>query len=68
MVYNTTQHPPTPPPPTTATHCLYILYINIGKGRGGGGQREKLEGQQNTSIVRLSMGATVHKQGRKYQP
>ncbi len=37
---------------------------------GGGGEevREKIEGQQYTSIVPLSMGATVHKLGRKYQP
>jgi hypothetical protein len=31
MVSNTTQQPPTPPP---ATHCLYILYLDIGKGGG----------------------------------
>ncbi len=49
-VYNTT-HRPHPLPP--ATHCLYILYVYIGK-RGGGGQRE-------------GRGATVHKRGRKYQ-
>ncbi len=61
MVYNTTQHPPPPP----ATHCLYILYVYFGKG---GEVREKAEGQQYTSIVPLSMGPTVHKLGRKYQP
>jgi hypothetical protein len=40
----------------TATHCLYLLYVYIGKsgGRGGGGQRE-------------GRGATVHMRGRKYQ-
>ncbi len=35
---------------------------------GGGGVREKVEVQQYTSIVPSSMGATVHKLGRKYQP
>jgi hypothetical protein len=30
--------------------------------------REKVEGQQYTSIVPSSMRATVHKLGRKYQP
>jgi hypothetical protein len=33
----------------------------------GGEVREKVEGQQYTSIVPSSMGATVHKLGRKYQ-
>jgi hypothetical protein len=57
MVYNTTQHTPTPPPPPTATHCLYILYCTFTLGRGD--VREKVEGQQYTSIVPSSMGATV---------
>jgi hypothetical protein len=60
MVYNTTQHPP-----LTVTHCLFILYVYVGKG---GGVREKVEGQKYTRIVPSSMGTTVHKQGRKYQP
>ncbi len=30
VVSNTTQHPPTRPLP--ATHCLYILYFDFGKG------------------------------------
>ncbi len=34
----------------------------------GGEVREKEEGQQYTSIVPSSMGATVHKLGRKYKP
>ncbi len=51
------QHNSTPPPPAV-THC---------QGRGGC-HREGREGQQNTSIVPPSMGATVHKLGRKYQP
>jgi hypothetical protein len=41
MVYNITQ-------PPTATHCLYILYVYFGKGRGAGEVREKVEGQQFT--------------------
>ncbi len=59
--------------------CLLLLYsiylnglhiLNIGKGwEGGGGQREgTVEGQQYTSIVPSSMGAKVHKLGRKYKP
>ncbi len=54
-----------PPPPPSDTYFLYILYISFGKG--GGEVREKIEGQQYTSIVPSSMGATVHKLGRKYQ-
>jgi hypothetical protein len=55
MVYNTTQHPTTPPP-----HPFTL-------GRGGE-VREKVEGQQYTSIVPSSMGPTVYKLDRKYQP
>ncbi len=67
MVYTTIQHPPIPPPPSH-THCPYILYSTFSLG-GGGGQREgKVEGQQYTSIVPSSMGATVHKLGKKYKP
>ncbi len=63
MVYNTPQHPH----PPTATHCLYTVYCTLGTGEGvGGGEiREKVEGQQYTSIVPSSIGPTV---GRKYQP
>ncbi len=39
MVYNTTQHPPTPPTPI---HCLYMLYIYIGKRGGVWEVREKV--------------------------
>ncbi len=62
MVYSTIH----PPPPDT--HCLYIPYILFGKGGRRGEVREKIEGQQYTIIVPSSMGATVHKLGRKYQP
>ncbi len=51
MVYNTIQHSPTPLP---HSHILDI-YCTFSLGRGGGGVREKIEGQQYTS-------------GRKYQP
>jgi hypothetical protein len=64
MVYNTTQHPH---PPHTHTLSVCVLYILFGKG-GGGKIREKIDGQQYTSIVPSSLGATVHKLGRKYQP
>ncbi len=64
MVYSTIQHPPSPPP-LPQTVCIYCL---VWEGGGGGEVREKVEGQQYTSIVPSSMGATVHKLGRKYQP
>jgi hypothetical protein len=55
-------------PPPSDTHCLYKLYsVHLVLG-GGEEVREKIEGQQYTSIVPSSMGATVHKLGRKYQP
>ncbi len=63
MVYNTTQHPPTPPP--TATHCLDLLCFYFGEG-GKKEVREKVEGQQYTSKVPSSMSATVQKLGRKW--
>jgi hypothetical protein len=56
--------PPIPPPPQSRTICLYCTF-SLGRG---GEVREKIEGQQYTSVVPLSMGATVHKLGRKYQP
>jgi hypothetical protein len=68
MVYNTTQHPPTTtnPSPQPYTVCIYCPFI---LERGGREIREKAEEQQYTSIVPSSMGATVHKLGRKkYQP
>jgi hypothetical protein len=58
MVYNTTQHPPPPQPHTVCT--LYTVRL---LWEGGGEVREKVEGQQDTSIVPSSMGATVHKLG-----
>jgi hypothetical protein len=56
------------PSPPTVTHCLYVMYISFGKVGRGEEVREKVEGQQYTSIVPSSMGATVHKLGRKYLP
>jgi hypothetical protein len=67
MIYNTI-HPP-PPQPPIATHHLYLQYSTFSLRRGGGGKvREKVEGQQYTSIILASMGATDHKLGQKYQP
>jgi hypothetical protein len=63
MIYNTTQHP-TPHSHTLSVLCILYVYF----GRGGGEVREKVEGQQYTSMIPSSMGATVHKLGRKYQP
>ncbi len=61
MVHSTFQYPPPP------SHTLSVYTVHW-EG-GGGGQREgTAEGQQYTSIVPLSMGATVHKLGRKYKP
>jgi hypothetical protein len=54
-----------PPPPQTHTVCINSTFS---LGRGGEVVREKIEGQQYTSIVPSSMGATVHKLGGKYQP
>ncbi len=55
-------------PPTSDTQCLYILYSVHLVWEGGEEVIEKIERQQCTSIVPSSMGATVHKLGRKYQP
>jgi hypothetical protein len=65
IVYSTIQHSP---PSPRHTHFLYILYSTVhlvweGGGGGPGGEeevREMEEGQQYTSIVPSSMGATVH--------
>jgi hypothetical protein len=47
MVYNTTQHPPSP-----ATHCLYpILYVYFGKEGGEGEVREKGNSLQDGSKI-----------------
>jgi hypothetical protein len=64
MAYNTTQHAP-PPPSHSHTLSVYIVHLVWG---GGVEVREKVEGQQYTSIVPSSVGATVHKLHRKYQP
>ncbi len=50
----------TPPQPQTVCTVQYITM-------GGGEVREKIEGQQYTSIVPSFMVVTVHKLGRKYQ-
>ncbi len=55
-------------PPPRHTLSVYTVHLVWEGGRGGGEVREKIEGQQYTSIVPSSMGATVHKLGRKYQP
>ncbi len=54
----------TPPPPQTHTVCINCTF-SLGREED---VREKIEGQQYTSIVPSFMGATVHKLGRKYQP
>jgi hypothetical protein len=68
MVHSTFQHPPPPPPTQAHTVCTYCT-CSLGRGEGGGGQREgTVEGQQYTSIVPSSIGETVNKLGRKYKP
>jgi hypothetical protein len=69
MVHNTIQPPP-PPPPHSHRLSEYTVHLvrRGGCQREGGEVREKVEGQQYTSIVPSSMGATVHKLGRKYHP
>jgi hypothetical protein len=66
MAYNTlnTIHPH--PPTHSHTMSVYTAHLLWEGGRGE--VREKVEGQLNTSIVPSSMGPTVHKLGRKYQP
>ncbi len=61
------QHNSTSPPPVTHTVCIYCTF-SLGRGKGGGEVREKEEGQPYTGIVPSSMGASVHKLGRKYKP
>ncbi len=75
--------PPPPPSSTVSNLSLFLsLPVRVAHIRrnfkdsnplmssllGGGEVREKVEGQQYTSIVPSSMGATVDKLGRKYQP
>jgi hypothetical protein len=57
------QHNSTPP----LRHTLSVYNVHL-VWEGGGEVREKAEGQQYASIVPSSMGATVHKLDRKYQP
>ena len=55
MVYNTTQQPPPP-----HSHTRFVYTVHLPMEGGGEGQREgTLEGQQYTSIIPSSMGATV---------
>jgi hypothetical protein len=58
MVYSTT-----PPPSPSHSHTLSVYTVHLVWEEGGGEVREKVEGQQYTSIVPLSMGATFHKLG-----
>jgi hypothetical protein len=54
MVSNRTQV--NTPQPLPATHCLYILYFDTGKGGGGGGgePKRRLGGQKFTKLRRKS--------------
>jgi hypothetical protein len=54
MVY-TAQFTPLPPPPQTHTFCLNCTF-SLGRG---GEVREKIEGQQYTSIVPSSLLKTA---------
>jgi hypothetical protein len=66
MVHSTFQH--SPPPPQSPIICIYCT-VHWEGGEGGGGQIEgTVEGQQYTSKVPSSMGATVHNLGRKFKP
>jgi hypothetical protein len=51
MVYSTIQ-----PPPPQDTHCLYSTVYTVHLVWEGGEVREKIEGQQYTSIFPSSMG------------
>jgi hypothetical protein len=64
MVYNTIQHPP----PPNHSHTLSVYYVHLVWEEEGEEVREKVEGQQYTSIVPSSMGAAIHKLGRKHKP
>jgi hypothetical protein len=64
MAYSTIQHPQLPHPHSQHTLSVYTVHLVW----EGGEVREKLEGQQYTSIAPSSLGATAHKLGQKYQP
>ncbi len=53
MAYNTTQHAPPPTLPQPHTVCIYCTFS---LGGGGVEVREKVEGQQYTSIVPFVRG------------
>jgi hypothetical protein len=66
MVNSKFQH--TPPPTHTLSVYTGQCTFSLGRGEGGGGQREgTVEGQQYTSIVPSSMGATGSQAGSKIQ-
>jgi hypothetical protein len=52
--------------PPNLRHTMSVYTVHL-VWEGGEEVIEKIEGQQCTSIVPSSMGATVHKLGRKYQ-
>jgi len=56
---------------SSSTCLLYAVYCTL--GRGGGGRRSERRYSKGATvhkyhIVPSSMGATVHKLGRKYKP
>ncbi len=61
MVFNT------PPPPPHSHKCIFCAKCTFSLGRGGEVSWEKAA-LYKYSIVPSSMGATVHKLVRKYQP
>ncbi len=54
------------PPPPRHTLSVFTVHL-VWEGERRGEVREKKEGQQYTSIVPSSIGATVHKLGRKFR-
>ena len=65
-IYSTIQHPPPPhPPPPPPPHSNTLSVYTVHLVWEGGEVREKVEGQQYTSIVPSSMGTTVSQVGSK---
>ncbi len=51
MIHSTFQHSP---PPHSHTLSVYTVQCTLGRGEGGGGQREgTVEGQQYTSLSQI---------------